>query len=148
MKDGYSFSANQESLQSAMTRRRLLTRTFATVRLRLSQVVADSRPGGGDTSVELRSELARASLVYCDCGYAADTGSSFAKINVERGVWLKMCKIHTLSGSIDDVLGFPPHFTCSNSQRLLRLLMEMANQLCALFQALMKLNEVKAEHVW
>ena len=55
------------------------------------------------------AEAGEASLVYCDCGYAADTEAAAAQINVEERESGKMCEIHTPGiGSIDDVAEFLP----------------------------------------
>ncbi|MBF0905632.1 MAG: proline--tRNA ligase, partial [Atopobium sp.] len=85
MKDGYSFSANQESLQECYDQEKVAYQNVCDrTRLKALQVVADSGQIGGDTSVEFMAlaEAGEASLVYCDCGYAADTEAAAAKINV------------------------------------------------------------------
>ena len=126
----------------------MLTRTFCDrTRLKALQVVADSGQIGGDTSVEFMAlaDAGEASLVYCDCGYAADTEAAAAKINVEERESGKMCEIHTPGiGSIDVLLS---SFTFHQQQlaRLLHLLTETVSQLCALFQVLMSLMRLKAE---
>ena len=89
MKDGYSFSATQESLQQEYD---AMKDAYANIcrrcGLKALPVVADSGQIGGDTSVEFMAlaDAGEASLVYCDgCGYAADDEAATSKVKVLPG---------------------------------------------------------------
>ena len=71
MKDGYSFSATQESLQEIYDdMKQAYANICARVGLHALPVVADSGQIGGDTSVEFMAlaDAGEAALVYCDEG--------------------------------------------------------------------------------
>ena len=89
MKDGYSFSASQESLQACYDD---MKDAYANIcrrcGLKALPVVADSGQIGGDTSVEFMAlaDAGEASLVYCDaCGFAADDEAAATKVAVTEG---------------------------------------------------------------
>ena len=74
MKDAYSFSATQESLQECYDQQKAAyARIAERCGIRALPVVADSGQIGGDTSVEFMAlaDAGEASLVWCDCGFAA-----------------------------------------------------------------------------
>ena len=86
MKDAYSFSATQESLQEEYDK---MKQAYANIcercYIKALPVVADSGEIGGDTSVEYMAlaEAGEASLVYCDdCGFAADDEAASTKVVV------------------------------------------------------------------
>lgn len=89
MKDAYSFSATQESLQECYDQEKeAYARICERCGLRALPVVADSGQIGGDTSVEFMAlaEAGEAELVYCDaCGFAADTEAATAPIRLMEG---------------------------------------------------------------
>ena len=89
MKDAYSFSATQESLQECYDQEKAAyANVCARCGLRALPVVADSGQIGGDTSVEFMAlaDAGEAELVYCDaCGFAADTEVATAGIRVLEG---------------------------------------------------------------
>ena len=88
MKDGYSFSANQESLQEIYDDMKdAYTRIFERCGLKALPVAADSGQIGGDTSVEhmVLADAGEASLVWCDCGFAADDEAATGHIQVAEG---------------------------------------------------------------
>ena len=151
MKDGYSFSANQESLQECYDQEKVAYQNVCDrTRLKALQVVADSGQIGGDTSVEFMAlaEAGEASLVYCDCGYAADTEAAAAKINVEERESGKMREIHTPGiGSIDDVAEFL-HVSPAATRKALALVDENGKPVVCFVPGTHELNEVKAEHVF
>lgn len=151
MKDGYSFSANQESLQECYDQEKIAYQNVCDrTRLKALQVVADSGQIGGDTSVEFMAlaEAGEASLVYCDCGYAADTEAAAAKINVEERESGKMCEIHTPGiGSIDDVAEFL-HVSPAATRKALALVDGNGKPVVCFVPGTHELNEVKAEHVF
>lgn len=89
MKDAYSFSATQESLQEEYDK---MKQAYANIcercYIKALPVVADSGEIGGDTSVEFMAlaEAGEASLVYCDdCGFAADDEAASTKVVVTEG---------------------------------------------------------------
>lgn len=151
MKDGYSFSANQESLQECYDQEKIAYQNVCDrTRLKALQVVADSGQIGGDTSVEFMAlaEAGEASLVYCDCGYAADTEAAAAKINVEEREPGQMCEIHTPGiGSIDDVAEFL-HVSPAATRKALALVDGNGKPVVCFVPGTHELNEVKAEHVF
>lgn len=151
MKDGYSFSANQESLQECYDQEKVAYQNVCDrTRLKALQVVADSGQIGGDTSVEFMAlaESGEASLVYCDCGYAADTEAAAAKINVEEREPGQMCEIHTPGiGSIDDVAEFL-HVSPAATRKALALVDGNGKPVVCFVPGTHELNEVKAEHAF
>ncbi|WP_455039596.1 proline--tRNA ligase [Lancefieldella parvula] len=151
MKDGYSFSANQESLQECYDQEKVAYQNVCDrTRLRALQVVADSGQIGGDTSVEFMAlaEAGEASLVYCDCGYAADTEAAAAKIKVEEREPGQMCEIHTPAiGSIDDVAEFL-HVSPAATRKALALVDGNGKPVVCFVPGTHELNEVKAEHAF
>ena len=65
MKDGYSFSANQESLQECYDQEKVAYQNVCDrTRLKALQVVADSGQIGGDTSVEFMALAELASKAW------------------------------------------------------------------------------------
>lgn len=151
MKDGYSFSANQESLQECYDQEKVAYQNVCDrTRLKALQVVADSGQIGGDTSVEFMAlaEAGEASLVYCDCGYAADTEAAAAKINVEEREPGQMCEIHTPGiGSIEDVAEFL-HVSPAATRKALALVDGNGKPVVCFVPGTHELNEVKAEHAF
>lgn len=151
MKDGYSFSANQESLQECYDQEKVAYQNVCDrTRLKALQVVADSGQIGGDTSVEFMAlaDAGEASLVYCDCGYAADTEAAAAKINVEEREPGQICEIHTPGiGSIDDVAEFL-HVSPAATRKALALVDGNGKPVVCFVPGTHELNEVKAEHAF
>ena len=151
MKDGYSFSANQESLQECYDQEKVAYQNVCDrTRLKALQVVADSGQIGGDTSVEFMAlaEAGEASLVYCDCGYAADTEAAAAKIKVEERESGKMREVHTPGiGSIDDVAEFL-HVSPAATRKALALVDGNGKPVVCFVPGTHELNEVKAEHTF
>ncbi|MEG0147576.1 MAG: proline--tRNA ligase, partial [Raoultibacter sp.] len=76
MKDAYSFNATQESLDETYNDMREAYTNMCD-RIGLEYRIVDADPGqiGGNASEEFMAlaETGEAELVYCDCGYAADT---------------------------------------------------------------------------
>ena len=108
MKDGYSFSADQASLQECYDQEKgAYARIFERCGIRALPVVADSGQIGGDTSVEFMglADAGEAELVYCDdCGFAADTEAATAKVVLAEGEAGDLEKVSTPNaGSIADV---------------------------------------------
>ncbi|ERL12290.1 proline--tRNA ligase [Coriobacteriaceae bacterium BV3Ac1] len=99
MKDGYSFSATQESLQECYDMQKdAYARFCLRCGLRALPVAADSGQIGGDTSVEYMAlaDAGEAALVYCDeCGFAADTEAATAHCEVIDDVAGELTRIET-----------------------------------------------------
>ncbi|MBQ6395435.1 MAG: proline--tRNA ligase, partial [Atopobiaceae bacterium] len=88
MKDGYSFHADQESLQAVYDdMKNAYSNIFERCGLKALPVAADSGQIGGDTSVEhmVLAEAGEASLVWCDCGFAVDDEAATGIITVAEG---------------------------------------------------------------
>ncbi len=85
MKDGYSFSANQESLQECYDQEKVGYQNVCDrTCLKALQVAADSWSDWWETPLFMALAEAGEALVYCDCGYAADTEAAAAKITRRR----------------------------------------------------------------
>lgn len=153
MKDAYSFSATQESLQEEYDK---MKEAYANICVRCGvhalPVVADSGEIGGDTSVEFMAlaDAGEASLVYCDdCGFAADDEAASTKVSVTEGPGNgTLEKVETLGlGTIEAVaefFGFPKNGT----RKSLALIDSEGNPVVAIVPGDHELNECKAEHVF
>ena len=153
MKDAYSFSATQESLQEEYDK---MKEAYANICVRCGvhalPVVADSGEIGGDTSVEFMAlaDAGEASLVYCDdCGFAADDEAASTKVSVTEGPGNgTLEKVETLGlGTIEAVaefFGFPKNAT----RKSLALIDSEGKPVVAIVPGDHELNECKAEHVF
>ena len=153
MKDAYSFSATQESLQEEYDK---MKEAYANICVRCGvhalPVVADSGEIGGDTSVEFMAlaDAGEASLVYCDdCGFAADDEAASTKVSVTEGPGNGMLeKVETPGlGTIEAVaefFGFPKNGT----RKSLALIDSEGKPVVAIVPGDHELNECKAEHVF
>ena len=151
MKDAYSFSATQESLQEEYDK---MKEAYANICVRCGlkalPVVADSGEIGGDTSVEYMAlaDAGEASLVYCDgCGFAADDEAATTKVAVLDGPGDgTLTKVETPNcGTIADVarfFGVPENATVKS---LCLIDGEGTPTLC-LVPGDHELNDCKAEH--
>ena len=148
MKDAYSFSATQESLQECYEQEKA---AYARIAERCGiyalPVVADSGQIGGDTSVEFMAlaDSGEAELVYCDCGFAADVEAASTKVPVTEGPGDgTLTKVHTPGlGSIEAVanfFGFPENGT----RKSLALVAEDGTNVVAIVPGDHELNEIKA----
>ena len=148
MKDAYSFSATQESLQECYEQEKA---AYARIAERCGiyalPVVADSGQIGGDTSVEFMAlaESGEAELVYCDCGFAADVEAAATKVPVTEGPGDgTLTKVHTPGlGTIEavaDFFGFPENGT----RKSLALVAEDGTNVVAIVPGDHELNEIKA----
>ena len=119
MKDAYSFSATQESLQEVYEDMKgAYARYCERCGLKALPVAADSGEIGGDSSIEYMAlaEAGEASLVWCDCGFAADDEAASTTVVVSEGPGDGMLeKVHTPGlGTIEAVaafFGFPENGT-------------------------------------
>ena len=153
MKDAYSFSATQESLQEEYDK---MKEAYANICVRCGlkalPVVADSGEIGGDTSVEYMAlaDAGEASLVYCDdCGFAADDEAATTKVAVLDGPGDgTLTKVETPNcGIIADVarfFGVPENATVKS---LCLIDGEGTPTLC-LVPGDHELNDCKAEHTF
>lgn len=153
MKDAYSFSATQESLQEEYDK---MKGAYANICVRCGvhalPVVADSGEIGGDTSVEFMAlaDAGEASLVYCDdCGFAADDEAASTKVSVTEGPGNgTLEKVETPGlGTIEAVaefFGFPKNAT----RKSLALIDSEGKPVVAIVPGDHELNECKAEHVF
>ena len=153
MKDAYSFSATQESLQEEYDK---MKEAYANICVRCGvhalPVVADSGEIGGDTSVEFMAlaDAGEASLVYCDdCGFAADDEAASTKVSVTEGPGNgTLEKVETPGlGTIEAVakfFGFPKNGT----RKSLALIDSEGDPVVAIVPGDHELNECKAEHVF
>ena len=153
MKDAYSFSATQESLQQCYDDEKgAYARVCERCGLRALPVVADSGQIGGDTSVEFMAlaDSGEAALVYCDaCDFAADVEAAQSPVAVSEGpgdgTLQKVCTPGL--GTIEAVaafFGFPENGT----RKSLALIDGQGRPVVAIVPGDHELNEVKAGHVF
>lgn len=152
MKDAYSFSATQESLQEVYDEQKAAyARICERCGIKALPVVADSGQIGGDTSVEYMAlaDAGEAELVWCDCGFAADVEAAKTAVPVTEGPGDgTLQKVHTPGmGTIEAVsefFGFPENGT----RKSLALVAEDGTKVVAIVPGDHELNEVKAEHLF
>ena len=153
MKDAYSFSATQESLQQCYDDEKgAYARVCERCGLRALPVVADSGQIGGDTSVEFMAlaDSGEAALVYCDeCDFAADVEAAWSPVAVSEGPGDgTLQKVLTPGlGTIEAVaafFGFPENGT----RKSLALIDGQGRPVVAIVPGDHELNEVKAGHVF
>ena len=151
MKDGYSFDATVEGMQKSYEdEKAAYARICERCGLKALPVVADSGQIGGDTSVEFMAlaESGEASLVWCDCGFAADTEAAKAGIAVTEGAEGELTRVHTPGiGSIADLaafLGVPENGT----RKALAIVDGDKRPTVCFVPGDHELNEVKAEHAF
>lgn len=153
MKDGYSFSATQESLQKIYDD---MKQAYANIcercGLHALPVVADSGQIGGDTSVEFMAlaEAGEAALVYCDeCGFAADEEAASTSIAVADATGNgTLTEVHTPGiGTIEDVARFfdLPH---NATRKALALIAQDGTRVVCIVPGDHELNECKAEKLF
>ena len=149
MKDAYSFSATQESLQECYEQEKA---AYARIAERCGiyalPVVADSGQIGGDTSVEFMAlaDSGEAELVWCDCGFAADVEAAATRVRRDRGPRRRHPRRRSTpraSASIEavaDFFGFPENGT----RKSLALVAEDGTNVVAIVPGDHELNEIKA----
>ena len=151
MKDAYSFDADVEGMQKTYDEQKAAyARICERCGLRALPVVADSGQIGGDTSVEFMAlaDAGEAALVYCDCGFAADTEAARANIAVEEGPGDVCERIETpCEGSIASLAEFMgvSERACRKS---LAIIAEDGTPVLCLLPGDHELCEVKAEHAF
>ena len=149
MKDAYSFDATVEGMQASYDEQKdAYARICERCGLKALPVVADSGQIGGDTSVEFMAlaDAGEASIVWCDCGFAADDEAAVASSAVLEGPgssdgWEKISTPGT--ASIEDLAAFLG-IEQSATRKSLLLIDEQGNGVLALVPGDHELNEVKA----
>ncbi|MCH4084222.1 MAG: proline--tRNA ligase [Olsenella sp.] len=152
MKDAYSFSATQESLQECYEQEKeAYAKICKRVGLRALPVVADSGQIGGDTSVEFMAiaDAGEAALVYCDdCGFAADTEAATAAINLVDGEAGDLEKIATPGASTIEALAKFLNVPEAGTRKALALVDGDGKPVVCFVPGDHELNDVKAEHAF
>ena len=98
MKDAYSFAADPESSRACYEdQKAAYARIFERLGVRALPVVADTGEIGGDASVEFMAlaDAGEAELVWCDCGWAADTEAGTVGIKATEGPEGELTKLET-----------------------------------------------------
>ena len=153
MKDAYSFSANQESLQEEYDK---MKEAYANIcercYVRALSVVADTGQIGGDTSVEFMAlaDAGEASLVYCDeCDFAADDEAATTSVAVLDGPGDgTLTKVETPNcGTIEAVAKFLGVAENATVKSLCLMTADGKPVLC-LVPGNHELNDCKAEHAF
>ncbi|MDR1422984.1 MAG: proline--tRNA ligase [Coriobacteriales bacterium] len=110
MKDAYSFHVDQASLQEHYEQQaRAYGRICERLGLTYFPVEADSGQIGGKVTIEFMAlaEAGEAELVYCDCGYAANTEVAEVNVRAESYAGETLREIHTpIEGSIASLAKF------------------------------------------
>ncbi|MBQ3268201.1 MAG: proline--tRNA ligase, partial [Atopobiaceae bacterium] len=151
MKDGYSFDATVEGMQKSYEdEKAAYAHICERCGLKALPVVADSGQIGGDTSVEYMAlaEAGEASLVWCDCGYAADDEAATVGIAWEEGPGTELERIETpCEGSIEslaNLLGISEQ----GCRKSFAIIAEDETPVLCLLPGDHELNDVKAEHAF
>ena len=152
MKDAYSFSATQESLQECYeAEKAAYARIAERCGIKALPVVADSGQIGGDTSVEFMAlaDAGEAELVWCDCGFAADVEAATTAVPVTEGPGDgTLQKVHTPGmgtiAAVAEFFGFPENGT----RKALALIDADGHPVVAIVPGDHELNDCKAEHVF
>lgn len=151
MKDAYSFSADQASLQSIYDDMKgAYARICERCGLRALPVAADCGQIGGDTSVEYMAlaDAGEAALVWCDCGFAADTEAGTATIDVMEGPGDTCERVHTpCEGSCEAVASFMG-VDVRATRKSLAVMTEGGTPILAIIPGDHEMNDVKAEHAF
>lgn len=151
MKDAYSFDATVEGMQKTYEdQKEAYARICERCGLRALPVVADSGQIGGDTSVEYMAiaDAGEAELVWCDCGFAADTEAATAGVKVAEGESGELQKILTPDcASIADVsrfIGVPE----AGTRKALAIVTGEGKPAVVFVPGNHEMNDVKAEHAF
>ena len=151
MKDAYSFDATVEGMQRTYADQKdAYARICERCGLRALPVVADSGQIGGDTSVEFMAiaDAGEAELVWCDCGFAADTEAATAGIVVAEGEPGELQKVLTPDcATIADLaafLGVPE----SGTRKALAIVTGEGTPAVVFVPGDHEMNDVKAEHAF
>lgn len=150
MKDAYSFSEDEQSLQEIYDNMKV---AYANVcercGIKALQVVADTGEIGGNASVEFMAlaDSGEASLVWCECGYAADDEAATAAIVVKDAPAQEMEFISTPGVSNMEDAARACGVEISQTRKALALVDEEGNAVVAMLPGDHDLNEIKAHKV-
>ena len=151
MKDAYSFDATVEGMQKSYEEQKeAYARICERCGLRALPVVADSGQIGGDTSVEYMAiaDAGEAELVWCDCGFAADTEAATAGVKVVEGESGELEKIATPNCStiadLAALLGVPE----AGTRKALAIVTGEGKPAVVFVPGDHEMNDVKAEHAF
>ena len=151
MKDAYSFDATVEGMQKTYEEQKAAyARICERVGLRALPVVADSGQIGGDTSVEFMAlaPAGEAEVVWCDCGFAADTEAATAGVAIVDGDAGEIERVHTPDcgtiAELAELLGVPENAT----RKALALIDGEGKPCVVIVPGDHELCDVKAEHAF
>lgn len=151
MKDAYSFDATVEGMQKSYEDQKdAYARICERCGLKALPVVADSGQIGGDTSVEYMAlaDAGEAEIVWCDCGFSADTEAATAGITIAEGDSGDLQKVHTPSiATIADLaafLGIPE----AKTRKALAIVTGEGRPAVVFVPGDHEMNDVKAEHAF
>ncbi len=151
MKDAYSFAADEaSSRQCYEDQKAAYQRIFDRLAIRTLPVVADTGQIGGDASVEFMAlaDAGEAELVWCDCGWAADTEAATCSIHTEDAPAGDMTRIDTPNAqSIAQVAEFLSVDECATRKAFALIDGDNMPWLCFV-PGDHEINDVKAEHAF
>ncbi|MGI6229525.1 MAG: proline--tRNA ligase [Tractidigestivibacter sp.] len=149
MKDAYSFDADHEGMvKSYNDEKGAYEKICKRCGLWCLPVVADSGEIGGDMSVEFMAiaDAGEAELVYCDCGFAADTEAATAPIALVEGEEGDLEKVLTPDcGTIADLAEFL-HVPEAGTRKALALVDGDGKPWVCFVPGDHEMNDVKAAH--
>ena len=151
MKDAYSFAADAASSRACYEdQKAAYQRIFDRLQVRTLPVVADTGQIGGDASVEFMAiaDAGEAELVWCDCGWAADTEAATARVEVADGEDAELRRVETPGvGTIADLSAFlgVPERAC---RKAFALVDGDGEPWLCLVPGDHEVNDVKAEHAF
>ncbi len=151
MKDAYSFDADEAGMQKTYEdQKEAYARICERCGLRALPVVADSGQIGGDTSVEFMAvaDAGEAELVWCDCGFAADTEAATAGIAIVEGESGELEKVHTPGcATIADLAAFLG-VSEAGTRKALAIVTGEGKPAVVFVPGDHEMNDVKAEHAF
>ena len=151
MKDAYSFDATVEGMQKTYEEQKeAYARICERCGLRALPVVADSGQIGGDTSVEYMAiaDAGEAELVWCDCGFAADTEAATAGVKVVEGESGELEKIATPNCSTIADLAALLDVPEAGTRKALAVVTGDGKPAVVFVPGDHEMNDVKAEHAF
>lgn len=152
MKDGYSFCADQASLQECYDAEKEAYATIASrCGLKCVPVVADSGQIGGDTSVEFMAlaDAGEAEIVFCDgCDYAADAEAATTTIAILDHAEGEMSEVYTPHCSTIEDLSKALNVDSLETRKALALVAEDGTPCVVFVPGPRTLNDIKASHVF
>lgn len=151
MKDAYSFDATVEGMQKTYEEQKeAYARICERCGLRALPVVADSGQIGGDTSVEYMAiaDAGEAELVWCDCGFAADTEAATAGVKVVEGESGELEKIATPNCSTIADLAALLDVPEAGTRKALAVVTGEGKPAVVFVPGDHEMNDVKAEHAF